>query len=59
MRDLLHFSRQREFVAQITDLNTVLEQTLAMVKRQGALESITLYEEYAPEECEPRRSPKE
>ena len=48
VRDLLHFSRQREFVAQITDLNTVLEQTLAMVKRQGALESITLYEEYAP-----------
>ena len=48
VRDLLHFSRQREFIPQITDLNTVLEQTLAMVKRQGALESITLHEEYAP-----------
>jgi signal transduction histidine kinase len=44
---LLHFSRQREFIPQITDLNTVLEQTLAMVRRQGALESITLREEYA------------
>ena len=47
VRDLLHFSRQREFIPQVTDLNTVLEQTLAMVKRQGALESITLREEYA------------
>ena len=47
VRDLLHFSRQREFIPQITDLNTVLEQTLAMVRRQGALESITLREEHA------------
>jgi signal transduction histidine kinase/DNA-binding NarL/FixJ family response regulator len=47
VRDLLHFSRQREFIPQITDLNTVLEQTLAMVRRQGALESISLREEYA------------
>jgi signal transduction histidine kinase/DNA-binding NarL/FixJ family response regulator len=47
VRDLLHFSRQREFIPQVTDLNTVLEQTLAMVRRQGALESITLREEYA------------
>src|SRR5205807_1571522 len=48
VRELLHFSRQREFIPQITDLNTVLEQTLAMVRRQGALESITLHEDYAP-----------
>ncbi|HYS18881.1 MAG TPA: GAF domain-containing protein [Candidatus Binatia bacterium] len=48
VRDLLHFSRQREFIPQITDLNTVLEQTLSMVRRQGALDSITLREEYAP-----------
>src|SRR5499427_833501 len=48
VRDLLHFSRQREFIPQITDLNTVLEQTLAMVKRQGALELIELHEDYAP-----------
>jgi signal transduction histidine kinase/CheY-like chemotaxis protein len=46
VRDLLHFSRQREFVPQITDLNQVLEQTLAMVRRQGAFDSITLREEY-------------
>ena len=48
VRDLLHFSRQREFVPQLTDLNVVLEQTLTMVRRQGALDAITLVEEYAP-----------
>ncbi|PYN50791.1 MAG: histidine kinase, partial [Candidatus Rokuibacteriota bacterium] len=47
VRDLLHFSRQREFVPQVTDLNQVLEQTLVMVRRQGAFDSITLHEEYA------------
>src|SRR2546426_603890 len=47
VRDLLHFSRQREFIPQITDLNAVLEQTLSMVRRQGALDAITLHEEYA------------
>jgi len=49
VRDLLHFSRQREFIPQITDLNVVLEQTLGMVRRQGAFDSITLHEEYAAE----------
>src|SRR3989454_10357593 len=47
VRDLLHFSWQREFIPQITDLNAVLEQTLSMVRRQGALDAITLHEEYA------------
>src|SRR5262245_11844957 len=47
VRDLLHFSRQREFIPQITDLNAVLEQTLGMVRRQGALDSIRLEEHYA------------
>jgi signal transduction histidine kinase len=47
VRDLLHFSRQREFVPQVTDLNRVLEQTVAMVRRQGAFDAITLVEEYA------------
>jgi signal transduction histidine kinase len=47
VRDLLHFSRQREFVPQMTDLNRVLEQTIAMVRRQGALDSISLAEAYA------------
>ncbi|OGK99735.1 MAG: hypothetical protein A3E31_04985 [Candidatus Rokubacteria bacterium RIFCSPHIGHO2_12_FULL_73_22] len=49
VRDLLHFSRQREFVPQIIDLNVVLEQTVGMVRRQGVLDAITLQEEYAPE----------
>jgi signal transduction histidine kinase/CheY-like chemotaxis protein len=48
VRDLLHFSRQREFVPQMTDLNVVLEQTLVMVRRQGAFDAITLVEKYAP-----------
>jgi signal transduction histidine kinase/CheY-like chemotaxis protein len=48
VRDLLHFSRQREFIPLITDLNVVLEQTLGMVRRQGALDSITLEERYTP-----------
>ena len=48
VRDLLHFSRQREFVPQIIDLNAVLEQTMAMVRRQGALDAVTLQEQYAP-----------
>jgi signal transduction histidine kinase/CheY-like chemotaxis protein len=47
VRDLLHFSRQREFVPQMTDINVVLEQTLVMVRRQGALDAITLVEKYA------------
>jgi len=46
VRDLLHFSRQREFVPQIVDLNMVLEQTVAMVRRQGVLEAVTLETEY-------------
>jgi two-component system NtrC family sensor kinase len=49
VRDLLHFSRQREFIPQITDLNVVLEQTLGMLRRQGALDAIRLAEDYAPE----------
>ncbi len=49
VRDLLHFSRQREFVPQVTDLNRVLAQTIAMVRRQGAFDAITLSEEYADE----------
>jgi two-component system NtrC family sensor kinase len=48
VRDLLHFSRQREFVPQMTDVNVVLEQTLVMVRRQGAFDAITLVEEYTP-----------
>src|SRR5437763_6256688 len=49
VRDLLHFSRQREFVPQMTDLNPVLEQTVAMLRRQGAFDNISLSETYAPD----------
>ncbi len=47
VRDLLDFSRQREFTPESTDLNRVLEQTVAMVRRQGILDSIALTEKYA------------
>lgn len=47
VRDLLHFSRQREFVPQAADINRVLEQTMAMVRRQGVLDGIEVHEAYA------------
>jgi signal transduction histidine kinase/CheY-like chemotaxis protein len=49
VRDLLNFSRQREFEPEVTDINTVLEQTLAMVRRQGSLENIAVDERYGPD----------
>jgi signal transduction histidine kinase/CheY-like chemotaxis protein len=47
VRDLLQFSRQRDFSPESADVNTVLEQVLAMVRRQGALNAITVQEKYA------------
>jgi signal transduction histidine kinase/CheY-like chemotaxis protein len=47
VRDLLQFSRQRDFMPESTDLNSVLEQVVAMVRRQGALSSVNVHEEYA------------
>jgi signal transduction histidine kinase/CheY-like chemotaxis protein len=47
VRDLLQFSRQRDFMPESTDLNAVLEQVVAMVRRQGALSSVNVHEEYA------------
>ncbi|MBI4638034.1 MAG: GAF domain-containing protein [Candidatus Rokubacteria bacterium] len=47
VRDLLDFSRQREFVSQPTDFNVVVEQTLGLVRRQGLLETHELSETYA------------
>jgi C4-dicarboxylate-specific signal transduction histidine kinase len=35
VRDLLQFSRQRDFMPEPADLNQVLEQVVAMVRRQG------------------------
>ena len=46
VRDLLNFSRQRDFEPELTSLNTVVEQTVSMVRRQGSLENITLREVY-------------
>jgi signal transduction histidine kinase len=48
VRDLLHFSRQRDFTPTATDVNTVLEQTVTMVRRQGGLNVVEVQEVYAP-----------
>jgi two-component system, NtrC family, sensor kinase len=47
VRDLLQFSRQRDFAPESADVNTVLEQVIAMVRRQGALSAISVNERYA------------
>ena len=49
VRDLLQFSRQRDFSPESTDVNTVLEQVIGMVRRQGALNAITVNERYTPD----------
>jgi len=46
VRDLLDFSRQREFSPQPSDINVVVEQTVAMVRRQGSFENVDLKEIY-------------
>jgi signal transduction histidine kinase/CheY-like chemotaxis protein len=48
VRDLLQFSRQREFSPEVADVNAVLEQVVAMVRRQGALNAISVEERYTP-----------
>src|SRR5262249_58016227 len=47
-RDLLQFSRQRDFSPESADVNTVLEQVISMVRRQGALSAVDVQERYAP-----------
>jgi signal transduction histidine kinase len=49
VRDLLQFSRQRDFMPEPSDVNTVLEQVLAMVRRQGAFTTVSVSEVYAPD----------
>jgi signal transduction histidine kinase len=49
VRDLLQFSRQRDFSPEAVDLNIVLEQVIAMVRRQGALNTVTVEERYTPD----------
>jgi signal transduction histidine kinase len=47
VRDLLDFSRQREFAVEPADLNLVLQQTIGMVRRQGRLDNVSVHELYA------------
>jgi two-component system NtrC family sensor kinase len=49
VRDLLQFSRQRDFMPEPADVNTVLEQVVGMVRRQGALNTVTVTEAFAPD----------
>jgi signal transduction histidine kinase len=49
VRDLLQFSRQRDFSPEAVDLGVVLEQVVAMVRRQGALNAVAVQERYAPD----------
>src|SRR2546428_8037975 len=46
VRDLLQFSRQSEFLPAMTDLNVIVEQVVGMVRRQGAVDSVTVGEVY-------------
>ena len=47
VRDLLQFSRQRDFMPEPSDVNVVLEQVVGMVRRQGGLNTVTVSEAYA------------
>jgi signal transduction histidine kinase len=49
VRDLLQFSRQRDFMPEPADLNTVLEHVVGMVRRQGVLNTVTVTEAYGPD----------
>ncbi|MBI2467477.1 MAG: response regulator [Candidatus Rokubacteria bacterium] len=49
VRDLLDFSRRREYAPELTDVNAVVEQTVAMVRRQGSVDHVTVEEIYAPD----------
>jgi signal transduction histidine kinase len=49
VRDLLQFSRQRDFMPEPADVNTVLEQVVGMVRRQGALNTVTVNEAFEPD----------
>jgi two-component system, NtrC family, sensor histidine kinase HydH len=47
VRDLLQFSRQRDFMPETANLNHVLEQVITMIRRQGAFGAVTVNEQYA------------
>src|SRR3989449_554441 len=42
VRDLLQFSRQRDFSPEPADVNMVLEQVVAMIRRQGAFGTVAV-----------------
>jgi signal transduction histidine kinase/CheY-like chemotaxis protein len=47
VRDLLQFSRQRDFMPETANLNQVLEQVITMIRRQGAFGAVNVNEQYA------------
>jgi signal transduction histidine kinase len=47
VRDLLDFSRQREFFPKLADLNEVLRHTVGMIRRQAVVGNIAIDEHYA------------
>ena len=47
VKDLLQFSRQRDFMPERAEINAVLEQVVTMLRRQGALGVVTVDELYA------------
>src|SRR3989441_708686 len=49
VRDLLQFSRQRDFMPEPADVNMVLEQVVAMIRRQGAFGAVAVTEAYGEE----------
>jgi signal transduction histidine kinase/DNA-binding response OmpR family regulator len=49
VRDLLQFSRQRDFMPETANLNMVLEQVFSMLRRQGAFGAVIVHEQYAPD----------
>ena len=49
VRDLLQFSRQRDFMPEPADVNLVLEQVVAMLRRQGSFGPVLVTEVYADE----------
>jgi two-component system NtrC family sensor kinase len=46
VRDLLQFSRQRDFMPEPSDVNLVLEQVVSMIRRQGAFNGVAVSEAY-------------
>jgi PAS domain S-box-containing protein len=49
VRDLLQFSRQSDFLPVLADLNVVVEQVIAMMRRQGGVEQVEVRQCLAPD----------